>query len=303
MISCLFKRGSFCLSLLLISVLFATSLSGCGRSGKVKEEASSPSDKAEIRAVALSKSLGELWLLAGGELIGITEDGLELKGAENAAVVGTTTKPVEEAIIALNPDLVLLSAELSAHLKVKEKLDSVGIRAMAISVNSFDEYAGVMKELTEITGHDKLYELNVVKVKNSIDETINRVTAPDGGNYIAIRVSATKNKALKNDYFACEILNDLGLKNAVTDSKAADDLSVELIALTDPDRIFVVLQGDEEKAVKSFESAFTSHPVWKELSAVKNGKLFILPKDLFQYKPNALWNLAYDYAYGLIYEK
>ena len=42
-------------------------------------------------------------------------------------------------------------------------------------------------------------------------------------------------------------------------------------------------------------------PVWSTLSAVRGGRVYQLPKDLFQYKPNARWDEAYAYLSSLLY--
>ena len=61
-----------------------------------------------------------------------------------------------------------------------------------------------------------------------------------------------------------------------------------------PDYVFVVFQGDEKKGRESFNSAYEKNPVWSELKAVKNKNVIFLPKDLFNYKPNARWAEAYE---------
>ena len=61
--------------------------------------------KAPKRVVALSRSIGDLWLLAGGTLSGITSDGLDLDGITKDCVsVGTISAPNAEAIMELQPD-------------------------------------------------------------------------------------------------------------------------------------------------------------------------------------------------------
>ena len=59
--------------------------------------------------VAAYGSFAEAWLLAGGELVGVTQDALEERDLglpEDIAVVGTVKEPNAEEIIALEPDLV-----------------------------------------------------------------------------------------------------------------------------------------------------------------------------------------------------
>ena len=72
--------------------------------------------RAPRNVVALSKSVAEMWLLAGGELAGSTSDALELaasyEGAGQTVSVGTLTTASLEAIIGLNPALVILTLDI-----------------------------------------------------------------------------------------------------------------------------------------------------------------------------------------------
>ena len=256
-----------------------------------------------LTVVAVSRSIGDLWLLSGGELAGMTEDGMDLEGiTEDTEVIGTVTNPSLEAIAALSPDLVLLSGELPTHKKLAEELQSRDIRSKMISVNSFPEYDKVMKELTEMTGREDCYKEHVTDVSERIGRILADASEKDlrKGTYLALRVSATKNKALKDDYFACEIFNAFGLQNIAQDNSALDELNLEAILDADPDIIFVIEQGKSDEAQKSFAEGFSGRPVWQELTAVRNGCVFTLPKDYFQYKPNSKWDEAYRYVMELL---
>ena len=268
-------------------------------------EPATAEESAPPTVVAVSKSIGDLWLLSGGELAGMTEDGMDLEGiTENTEVIGTVTNPSLEAIAALSSDLVLLSGELPTHKKLAEELESRGITPKMISIDSFSDYDQVMKELTGMTGREDCYKENVTDVRERIDQILKSASEKDlkKGTYLALRVSATKNKALKNDYFACEIFNAFGLENIAQDNSAFDELNLEAILDADPDLIFVVEQGKSTEAQESFAEAFSGKPVWQELTAVRNGCVYMLPKDYFQYKPNAKWDEAYQYVMELLEE-
>lgn len=97
------------------------------------------------------------------------------------------------------------------------------------------------------------------------------------------------------------MLEELGAYNIADNAEILlDGLSIEEILNEDPDMIFVVTMGDEEAAKVYMDSVFES-PAWQSLSAVKNQKYYYLPKDLFQYKPNAKWYDAYLYLAELLY--
>lgn len=265
--------------------------------GSAGSAAAEPKCGADSRVVALSRSVGELWLLAGGNLVGATDDSFDLEGiSDDVTSVGSIAKPDQEAIVALEPDFVMLAADIPTQKKLREALEDLGIACYPVDINSFEDYAEVMRELTSWTGRDDLYAQNVEEVQDGIDavkEDCASQGLPDQ-TYLALRVSATKNKVLKSDYFACEIFDDLGLTNVADDTSSLDDLSLEAIAAADPCYIFVIPQGKDDEAQAAFEQAFSSQPVWADLTATKEDRVVTLPKDLYQYKPNARWAEAYQ---------
>ena len=249
---------------------------------------------ADSRVVALSRSLGELWLLAGGKLVGVTEDGLNLEGvtAETASV-GRILAPSTEASIALNPDLVLIAPDISAQRELQETLTAAGIRCQAVDINKFSDYAAAMKQYTEATGRSDLYESNVSAVEKKIEKI--KAELPEeihGKTFLVIRAAAAKTRVLKSDHFVVAMLEDLGLTNAAPES-LLEQLSMEGMVEANPDYLFVVLQGDTAEAEAAFQELIAAQPAYQELKAVKTAQVYTLPKEFFQYKPNARWDEAY----------
>lgn len=306
------------LTMAFVTVLTAALLAGCSSAGTesaVLQDASQAesavtADSCPESVVAVSKSIAELWLLAGGTLSGTTEDAMELPGiTEDTSVIGTLSRPSSEAILALSPDLVLLTLDIPAQKELKTELDGMGIPTKSIEIGSFEDYKTCIDELTDLTGRKDLYEQNAVLVGERIGAICNEIretadaNASAGKTFLAMRVSATKNKVFKDDYFACEIFRNFGLKNIAEGSTSLDELNLEAIVAANPDYIFVIPQGQESEAMESYRTQFEDNPVWSELGAVKEGRLFVMPKDYFQYKPNAQWDLAYEYVRDLIAEQ
>ena len=91
------------------------------------------------------------------------------------------------------------------------------------------------------------------------------------------------------------MLNDLGCKNIADGGVLPSDaLSMEAIIALQPDMIFFSTMGDEHKAKETIATMLESE-TWRTLTAVKEGCVHILPKDLFHYKPNARFADAYRY--------
>lgn len=252
------------------------------------------------RIVAASRSIAEMWLLAGGELVGTTEDAMDLKGiTDQIQMIGTNTKLNLEIITALKPDLVFLSGSIPTHKTVQKALEDMGINCSSVEVNNFDDYASIMKTFTEMTDHDDLYQKHVGDVKTRIDDLLKKAADLESKTYLTIRISSLKTTAMKDEFFVCQMLNDFNCKNA-SDTQTNVDLSLEGVFNLNPDYIFIVTQGDEQKSRQLYEKTYTSQKAWQGLKAAKNNQIHLLPKDMFEYKPNAKWDEAYDYLYQIL---
>ena len=255
------------------------------------------------RVIALSKSNAELWVLAGGKLVGTSDDALEIEGINSdAKSLGDMDHVSLEAVIALEPDLLILFSSTPAQKALGEAAEAVGINVYYTNIDGYSDYDKVMQEFTGMTGDTAAYTKYVSAVRKQIEGTLKKVPETENKKtYLLLHVSATKSKAEKNDYFASEIFNNLGLTNIASDNSAFDDLSLEAIISADPDYIFVVPRGDENKALSGFKELFESQPAWESLSAVSENRYYLLSKTLFGTKPNALWGEAYSTAYELLY--
>ncbi len=259
------------------------------------------------RVISLMGSYAETWMLAGGELVGVTDDAVDernLQLSEDVKIIGTQHSPNLEEILGLSPDFVLLSADIDEHLQLAETLEKAEIPHAFFKVEYFDEYLDMLKICTDITGREDLYQQNGLDVQEQIDQVLAKI--PEAGDdkptVLFLRAMTTKAKAKAGDNMTCKMLEDLGTVNiAAQDPSLLEDLSMEKILMDDPDYIFAVPMGDTEKSLQALKDNIESNPAWASLSAVQNGRYVILPKDLFHYKPNARWGESYEYLAKILY--
>ena len=264
-------------------------------------------DTSAPRVVAAYGSFAEAWLLAGGELVGVTQDALEQRDLglpEDIAVVGTVKEPNAEEIIALEPDLVLLASDITAQADIRDVLENAGISCAAFQVDTFADYKTMMEQFCGVTGRDDLFAENVTQVEEQIQEVqataaLSSSTRP---NVLLIRAFSTGIKAKTDDELAGVILQDLGAHNIADDHPSMlEDLSLEEVIAANPDYIFVTTMGDEQKALEYLNGLIDQNPAWSQLSAVQEGRYIVLPKDLFHYKPNNRWGESYQYLGEILY--
>ena len=69
---------------------------------------------------------------------------------------------------------------------------------------------------------------------------------------------------------------------------------MEHILLSDPDYIFFVQRGDDQEGMRQYvQETMMDSPLWSQLTAVKQKRVFFMEKDLFHLKPNHRWGEAY----------
>lgn len=257
------------------------------------------------RVAALTGSYGETWILAGGSLAGTTEDLASERGIqlpEGTRIVGTVKEPNLEEILSLSPDFILLSSAVESHLDIHETLVKSGIPHGYFKVEQFEDYLRMLGICTDITGIKDLYRTNGTEVQEKIENVLSKAIVPLRPTVLFIRAYSSGAKAMDSDNFTSKILQDLETENiAEKHQSLLSELSMEEIIEEDPDYIFVTTMGNTQKALEFMEKSIENNPAWSSLSAVKNGRYIVLPKDLFHYKPNARWGESYEYMAKIIY--
>ena len=257
------------------------------------------------RVVSLYASYAECYILAGGMPVGVTKDALDERDLglpEDTGIVGTVKEPNVEAIISLDPDYVIMSADLTAHADIEDNLKNAGIQYGYYRVDTFEDYSYIMSQFCAVTGRDDLFEKNVTDIKNKIEKVKeNAYSSENAPKVLLMRAFSTGVKAKGADNTAGIILRDLCCHNiADDDSSILEDLSIEKIIEEDPDYIFINTMGDEDAAISFLNDNMMNNPAWNGLKAVQNDNCHILPKELFHYKPNNRWAESYEYIADLL---
>ena len=263
--------------------------------------------KPETVAVLLS-SLADLWITAGGR-VDITVGETVERGLVSADVIlvdAGAGKTVDlEALVGAEPDFVLFASDIAGQLECADTLRAAGIPAAGVAVETFGDYLEVLRLCTEILDTPENYEMYGQQLKNKVDSLLETgKKQPRQPEILFVRAGSsakyTKAKTAEN-HFVCGMLKDLGTVNIAEKAPVLlDGLSIEEILLSDPDAILFTTMGDESAGAAYMES-LVADPVWQNLTAVREGKVYQLPKELFQYKPNSRWDAAYAYLIELLY--
>lgn len=260
------------------------------------------------RVAVLLGSYADVWCLAGGQdsLVAAADDAwtdFDLNLSDEVANLGSLMEPNLEELIAAAPDLVIASSNTTSNVELLSSLEELGVPTIYFGVNSFTDYLEMLDVCTQITGQPQNYQTYGLDVQAQVEKAKaqNDGSAP---TVLLLRSASTSCK-VKNSKGTVlgEILADLGAVNiADSDTSLLEDLSLERIIADDPDYIFVVFQGsDQAAAQKTLDAALTSNPAWDTLSAVQNGRFYLMEKELYHLKPNARWGEAYQKVADILY--
>ena len=264
------------------------------------------------RVASLLGSFADVWLLAGGSICAAAEDawddfGLDLEEAVN---IGGAHSPSLELLISADPDFVIASASTASNVEMRETLEAMGIAVAYFDVDNFEDYLDMLDICTDITGRKDLYEKNGLTVKAEIDKIKAQYAEADipdtQRKVLLLRAASSFVKAKgSSGTILGEMLSDMGCINiADSDTSLIENLSVEAVIREEPHHIFVVTMGsDTEAAKQSLENLIKETPALSTLDAVKNGRLHVMDKTLFNLKPNARWAESYEILYDKLTKK
>lgn len=265
--------------------------------------------------VALSASLAELWLEAGGKIAGTTSDTLEkgrldttrIENAEFSGVqnVGTVSEPSAELILALNPDFVILSASMSGHKAVAKVLEEADVPFYFADADSFSDYLEVFKDFTDLTVRTDLYEKYGEAQEAAIDKMLQAISSEKKITALALRAFSSGVSAKAAGTVLTNILDKIDVTNIASSDKAlVENLSLEKVVEINPDYVFIVYMGQEKEKTETYlQQNLYDDPVWGTLTATRENKVIILPQDLFHFKPNGRWEEAYSYLIKILYQQ
>lgn len=288
----------FLLILLLISAFFITS---CEKNNIKTEDQ-------ERKTAVLFSSLAEVWIKAGGDVDITVGEAVERGFAKEGTplVDSGAGKSINiELLLSYKPSLVIYSSDIPAQRDAAEILKRNGIDVLACRIESFADYLDTLRIMTDITGNTAIYENEKSSLGTHIESIItkNKIKESEGKKILFLRAgstaASTKTKS-SQEHFAAEMLKELGCIN-IADTAPSSELGIEAILSASPEYIFISLMGNEEAARANVESLLCDK-AWASLDAVKKNNVYILPKELFHFKPCTRWGEAYEYLANILTE-
>ena len=265
------------------------------------------------RVVACMGSFAYAWELAGGTLVGVSDDALTAEGwtiaSPDVATVGDFASVNLEAIIALDPDFVIMTSGTggrggdSSQADLREALVASSIPVAYFEVTTFDDYLRLLRTFADITGREDCYNENGAAVAEAIEAVKSAVPAGEAPTALVMTTYSGGTRVQAGSSMTGAMLSDLGVRNLADENRSLlKDFSLEAVIELDPDFIFVIPMGnDAEAATRSLMEETAANPAWETLSAVQNDRYITLDPTLFLAKPNERWDEAYTVLSATLY--
>ena len=259
----------------------------------------------EAPTAVLFSSLAEMWQSAGGSVDITVGETVERGIVQEALLVdeGAGKSINTELLVSYRPQLVIYSIDVPEQVRAAELMEKNGVQTLGCKVDTFTDYERVIRQMSELTGCVDVLDL-VNEQRRRIDKTVGEQTGK-GKTILFIRAgsSASSTKAKRaEDHFACAMLEEMGCINLADGTPIlTESISMETVVSAQPDVIFFSLMG-KESAAKANVVQMLESEAWQSLKAVQENRTYILPKDLFHFKPCARWAESYEYLSNILKE-
>ncbi|MCI0766124.1 iron-hydroxamate ABC transporter substrate-binding protein [Bacillus sp. TL12] len=235
---------------------------------KVTKVATASLESMEDAAVLGIKPVGAITV--GGQLPKYLAE--DLKGAKS---IGEKMEPNFETLLQLKPDVITSSSKFPPEAAEKFAKVAPTFPVSHISTN-WEENLKLMGELSgkkdKAEKIIKDYKADAEKAKEKIGDKLK------DKKVLVIRLRASNLYLYPEGvYFNPVIYKDLGLTvpEEIKAVKAQEAISLEKLAESNPDYIFLQFEESENKDKPQILEDLQSNPIWQSINAVKDKKVFV----------------------------
>ena len=262
-------------------------------------------DKKPERIVVTSASFLDPLYAVGGSVVGRPDSKSKIPdAAKGVTSIGRVYQIDAEKIISLTPDLVILNKGMNE--KLVETLAANNINTLVLDMKTYDDVKREIGIFAALTGEKEKGEQLTSKMDADIAAV--RASIPQDKKRVAIIHSTGQGLSVQlGGSIAGCIANMLGWENTAAGMPALDKnpdaapYSMETLVAQNPDILFVTSMGDEAEIRASMEAMFADNPAWQTVTAIREGRVYYLPQEMFLFSPGLDYPAAAKYMAGLVY--
>jgi iron complex transport system substrate-binding protein len=259
-----------------IFVCALVALAGCARDDAAPAGSPGPgSAGAPERIISLTPSTTEIVAAAGGldRLVGVDRYSRHPPEVKNLARVGDFLNPSFEAIVRLEPDLVILD---DVQRKVDAGLRSAGIDTLVLRMHTLDDVREGLRRVGQRLDTEERAQASIARIDDAVREVEKRAEARDERPSVLLVVDRQLGGlgdlvAATSGSFLDELLAIAGAENAFAAAGARyAKISPEAVVRAAPDVIIETSHADD------LERARSDWDELRDVPAVERGRVHLV---------------------------
>ncbi|GEM87065.1 ABC transporter substrate-binding protein [Meiothermus granaticius] len=214
------------------------------------------------RLVVMLPSLTETICAMGacGRIVGVDTYSNFPEAVNKLPKVGGLYDPNLEAILALKPDLVLISV----YGKLQEPLEKAGVPTFALKIESYDDIARTTRLLGQILNLRSEAERLIAKIQAQVYAVEAKAAATKDRPTVYYEIDPTPYTAGPDSFIGVLIAKARGVNIIPKELGAFPQISPELVVQKNPDVIVLTHPGLAD---------LKKRPGWSGIKAVKTGRI------------------------------
>lgn len=256
------------------------------------------------RVVALNPSYLGMIDSVGGSIVGRATSKLVTvpDSMQDAPEIGFVYNINMESLVGLRPDLVL--AGKNQHEKFVPLLESNNIKVIELDAKTYTEVQDTVRLLGKIYGTSDKAEQECALLNSEIKAVTDKL--PQEKRRIVIMHATASSVTTEGSRSIAGCVSDiLGFENvaakALQGKSEKTPYSMEALVEQNPEIIFITSMGKADEIENRLRSDFKNNPAWASLQAVQNGKVYVLPENLFLLNPGLEYPKAVEYMARQVY--
>ena len=263
------------------------------------------------RVVILNASNLDLFVAAGGAQAVVGKPSSQalsptvVEKTANAEEVGIIHQPNVEKILSLQPDLVI-GTNVPFHIDLENTLSDAGV---PIYIQALDDVPSLFSALSfygKLTDDEERAEKEVQTIKDKLAEVEKRAAGSTPPKTLLVFGSPESFNMGTAKCFTGGLIELLGGGN-IADRASGDGaylpLSMEFVARENPSIILAIVHGPTETLEPKMRRDLQDNAAWADVDAVKNGRVYVLPYELFAINPGIRAADALDVLADIMYPK
>jgi iron complex transport system substrate-binding protein len=220
------------------------------------------------RVVSLAPNLTETLYALGlqDRLVGDTDYCDFPEDAQHKPKVGGVINPSIEAIVALHPDLVLVT-KMSNRLETVNSLAHVGIASYTTDPHTMKEIISSIQHLADLLGEPEAGSAQSGDLERRLADLERRVS-PFPRRRVLFVIWTQPLISIGKDTFIADALRYAGADSIVDSPQSWPQVNLEQVARVQPD--FLVFAGSHTETMPVAIEGLSELPGWRILDAVRN---------------------------------